>query len=47
MPDAGWAGSRCRAKAGRDGLKLGSGGLRPLLQEIQKNLRAKRYAAAP
>ena len=28
-------------------LRLGSGGLRPLLQEIKKNLRAKRYAAAP
>jgi RpiR family carbohydrate utilization transcriptional regulator len=25
-------------------LRLGSGGLRPLLQEIKKNLRAKRYA---
>jgi RpiR family carbohydrate utilization transcriptional regulator len=28
-------------------LRLGSGGLRPLLQEIKKNLRSKRYAAAP
>jgi RpiR family carbohydrate utilization transcriptional regulator len=27
-------------------LRLGSGQLRPLLQEIKKNLRAKRYAAA-
>ena len=27
-------------------LRLGSASLRPMLQEIKKNLRAKRYAAA-
>mgnify|MGYP003397427048 CR=1 FL=1 len=29
-----------------DQLRLGSGELRPLLQEIKKNLRAKRYASS-